>query len=143
MDRELLQRFNCTDLISINQVPLTPFPIGNFVNPGISVQVYDFLLPLRGKELFETTKPIISESLPNPTEKKESPTIDLPQKGFGKSMSVSKTSNPIKKIDQLGGKIYNAMMSNAKVDVDQLLFVAKTPKKVQKRLSGPHKFTVE
>jgi len=145
MDRELLNRFNTPELVAVNNVSLTQFPLGNSINPGIGVQVYDFLLPLRGKEYFETKKPIISEELQAGNEKNQPSEktfmINSFQQGFGNSKSASKTLNSAKKNFKLG-EVYNAM-TKAKIDVDEIKFKPITDKKKPKKLSPNHKFKVE
>ena len=104
MDREMQQRLSEPFNNLPRHVVLTQFPVDNqFVNPGIGVNLYDFLVPLHGPEHFGISKNIsetagtIAEEKPKLDLKTENPlTPALVQEGFGES-SVVKTSPQTKK----------------------------------------------
>jgi len=130
-------------------VMLTEFPVyGEFVNPGIGLQMYDFLVPLHGNERFnlvkETAKDPGSLSVPSNTKnavKNDSQIVaSLKQEGFGdikndtndgalleeiNQSSVSELNNETK-LKKLG-PIFDAM-KKAKVQTSEFQFKPKKNK---------------
>jgi len=151
MDREMQQRLSEPLSGPSNHVLLSEFPIyGEFVNPGIGVQMYDFYVPLYGNEnqnvVKETTKDPGSLSFPvnkNNFLKNETEKIsNLKQEGFGNvvvpetltkknTLTVADLPNNLgnsaEKIEKLGS-IYDAM-KKAKVQTKELQY---KPKKIKK-----------
>lgn len=57
MDREMQLRLYEPYYSSTNNVRLSEFPVDDqFVNPGIGVQMFDFMVALHGKEDYELKK---------------------------------------------------------------------------------------
>jgi len=146
MDGELPPDSQATNT---NHVMLTEFPIyGEFVNPGIGVQMYDFLVPLHGTEHFSLAKETVNDpgslsvkSNENTFVKSESQIVsNLKQEGFGdiqneKEIEINKDAqldNPIIESSELSnnekikklGPIFDAMQK-AKVQTSALQFKPK------------------
>jgi len=146
MDREMQQRLTEPRTHLPHHIVLTQFPVDNqFVNPGIGVNLYDFLVPLHGQEHFGISKSIsetagtIPEEKPKVPLKTEDPVaLSVVQEGFGEPSS-SKTSDPNdRKIEKLGS-VFQAMQ-NAKVKTEKLSFVPKKQKGLGKKMVLKDKF---
>jgi len=159
MEREMQQRLTEPLNYPSGHVRLTEFPVyGEFVNPGIGIQMYDFLVPLYGTEHFNSVK----ETSENPgsitvpiceknfitTEKDE--ISKLKQEGFGikevtekkidtnappPSTSYASSNSKIEKL----GPIYSAM-KKAKVQTSELQFKPKKQKVIGVKKSIKNKF---
>jgi len=146
MDREMQQRLSEPPTHLPHHIVLTQFPIDNqFVNPGIGVNLYDFLVPLHGQEHFGISKSIsetagtIPEEKPKEQTKTENPsTPALVQEGFGEPSSVKVVDSNEKKVEKLGS-VFQAMQS-AKVKTEKLTFVPKKQKGLGKKMSSQNKF---
>lgn len=130
-----------------HHIVLTSFPLDNhFVNPGIGVQMYDFLVPLQGQEHYGIKKDIsetagtLPEDKPSPNLKTETTfTPDLIQEGFGHpSSSSTSAATDTKKSEKLG-LVFQAMQ-NAKIKTEKLTYVPKKQKSIGKKLKSQNKF---
>lgn len=129
-----------------NHIVLTPFPLDNhFVNPGIGVNLYDFMVPLHGQEHFGISKNIgntagsVPEENPKPSVKTEAEsTLPVIQEGFGEPGSSKTTNNSEKKIEKLGS-VFQAMQK-AKVKSEVKSFVPKYQKGLGKKVVSKNKF---
>lgn len=135
MDREMQLRLN-EPYFQANKNPrLTEFPLDDqFINPGIGVQMYDFYVPLHGKEDYELKKK--TEALPGSFSEKSSDVIknlknDLKQQeGFGVIDSLPSSSQTLSKKRGLDSDVLSAMKF-ATIKTNQITYVPKT-KKIQK-----------
>lgn len=140
------QRLSEPSTHSPHHIVLTQFPLDNqFVNPGIGVNLYDFLVPLHGQEQFGLSKNINETAGTIPEEKPKVPaktenheTLPLVQEGFGEPSSVKTADSNQKKIEKLGS-VFQAMQS-AKVKTEKLSFVPKKQKGLGKKMVSQNKF---
>lgn len=136
MDREMQLRLYEPYYSSTNNVRLSEFPVDDqFVNPGIGVQMFDFMVALHGKEDYELKKK--TEMLPaslteknDLVENKEARALnsDLKQEGFGNKDLIEKsqvTSSQAKGLEQ---SILSAM-KHAKIKTDQVTYVPEKKRK--------------
>lgn len=136
MDREMQLRLYEPYYSSTNNVRLSEFPVDDqFVNPGIGVQMFDFMVALHGKEDYELKKKteMLPASLPEKNdlvENKEARALnnDLKQEGFGNKDLIEKsqvTSSQAKGLEQ---SILSAM-KHAKIKTDQVTYVPEKKRK--------------
>jgi len=147
MDREMQLRLYEPYYSSTNNVRLSEFPVDDqFVNPGIGVQMFDFMVALHGKEDYELKKK--TEMLPaslteknDLVENKEARALnsDLKQEGFGNKDLIEKsqvTSSQAKGLEQ---SILSAM-KHAKIKTDQVTYVPeKKRKQTEQKGQGAYK----
>jgi len=159
MEREMQQRLNEPLNYQSGHVRLTEFPVyGEFVNPGIGIQMYDFLVPLYGTEHFNTVKETSKDpgSITVPICEKKFITTEkdeisqLKQEGFGiQEVTEEKIdngdphpstsyTNTQKKIEKLG-PIFSAM-KKAKVQTSELQYKPKKQRLIGVKKSIKNKF---
>lgn len=124
-------------------VQLSEFPVDdNFVNPGIGVQMFDFMVNLHGKEDYEQTKKteLLPASLPekNNLAEKDSKALanDIKQEGFGNKDYVESLEEKLKTPSKLDNSILNAM-SHATIKTDQIKYVPVLKRKSVQKGKGP------
>lgn len=108
---------------------LTEFPLDDqFVNPGIGVQMYDFYVPLYGKEDYELKKK--TEALPGSfSEKSTDESKDLKsdlkqQEGFGIKDNLPSSSQILSKQRGLDSDVLSAMKF-ATIKTNQITYIPK------------------
>lgn len=121
---------------TVNHVRLTEFPTDDqFINPGIGVQMFDFFVPLHGKEDYELKKK--TQLLPASLEEKNVTEAnseknklkgELTQEGFGKKDNFQLASNQLLSQKGLTTPILNAM-KHAKIKTNQLKYIPQVKKK--------------
>jgi hypothetical protein len=128
MDREMQLRLYEPYVNRTTNVRLSEFPVDeSFVNPGVGVQMFDFMVALHGKEDYEQQKKTekLPASLPEKNNLKniDSKALnnDIKQEGFGikdyKDESAEKSSNS----RGLDSSILNAM-TYASIKTDKLIY---------------------
>lgn len=146
MDREMQLRLYEPYVTNARHVRLSEFPVDEtFVNPGIGVQMFDFMVDLHGKEDYELKKK--TESLPaslpekNSLVEKDSKALnnDIKQEGFGNKDYVEKFAEKLKPQTKLDSSILKAM-SHATIKTDKIIYTPNLKRKqsVQKG-QGPSK----
>jgi hypothetical protein len=143
MDREMQLRLYQPYGSYSRSVQLSEFPVDdNFVNPGIGVQMFDFMVNLHGKEDYEQTKKTeyLPASLPekNNLAEKDSKALanDIKQEGFGNKDYVESSEEKLKTPSKLDTSILNAM-SHATIKTDQIKYVPALKRKSVQKGKGP------
>ncbi len=147
MDREMQLRLYEPYFSGANNVRLSEFPVDDqFVNPGIGVQMFDFMIPLHGKEDYELKKKteMLPASLPEKNqlvENKEARVLnsDLKQEGFGNKDFGEKSQETNSQRKGLEQSILSAM-KHATIKTDQVNYVPdKKRKQIKQEGQGPSK----
>jgi hypothetical protein len=145
MDREMQLRLYQPYGNQSHSVRLSEFPVDdNFVNPGIGVQMFDFMVNLQGKEDYEQTKKTeyLPASLPekNNLLEKDSKALanDIKQEGFGNKDYVENSKKESQKNSNLDSSILSAM-SFATIKTDKIKYVPKLKRKSEQEGKGPLK----
>lgn len=146
MDREMQLRLYEPYSNFSRNFRLSEFPVDeNLVNPGIGVQMFDFMVNLHGKEDYELKKK--TETLPGSLPEKnnlseiDSKTLnnDIKQEGFGKKGYVEKFPENLKTTTKLDSSILEAM-SHATIKTDKISYVPNLKRKsAQQKGKGPSK----
>jgi hypothetical protein len=129
MDREMQLRLYEPYINPARNIRLSEFPVDEtLVNPGIGVQMYDFMVDLHGKEDYELKKKtdLLPASLPekNNLVEKNSQALnnDIKQEGFGNKDYVTKSSEKFEKPTKLDSSILQAM-THATIKTEKLTYV--------------------
>jgi hypothetical protein len=138
MDREMQLRLYEPYYSATNNVRLSEFPVDEqFVNPGIGVQMFDFMVALHGKEDYELKKktqmlPASLSEKNSLVENKEAHVLnsDLKQEGFGNKDFIEKSQDTTFQEKGLEQSILSAM-KHAKIKTDQVTYV---PEKKRKQM---------
>lgn len=116
----------------VNSIRLTEFPVADqFINPGVGISLYDFFVPLHGKEDYEMKKntEMLPGSLNEKPELKESKvdSASLKQEGFGAKDKLEISSKDVSSERGLNNSILNAM-KHAKIKTSELKYSPKEKK---------------
>lgn len=145
MDRELQLRLYQPYGNVSHSIQLSEFPVDdNFVNPGIGVQMFDFMVNLHGKEDYEQTKKteLLPASLPekNNLLEKDSKALanDIKQEGFGVKDYTKNLQEKLQNNSNLDSSILNAM-SHATIKTNKIKYVPQLKRKVIQEGNGSFK----
>jgi len=135
MDREMQLRLYEPYSSGSRNVRLSEFPVDEtFVNPGIGVQMFDFMVDLHGKEDYELKKK--TELLPaslsekNDLADRDSKALsnDLKQEGFGNKDFIEKSSEKLPQHTKLDSSILQAM-SHATIKTEKINYIPELKRK--------------